>query len=254
VSPALANFLFEAVNFLLLAAALGWVLFKPVRAALDAERERRERTDAESQRLHAEASALAEQARAGRQALDQELDAKRRQALDAARAEAAALLEAARTAQRAEAQALREELRAVRDAEAAALAQRVGRLSGDAVRRLLEALEGPALDLALVRAACAELEALPIEARRGARIESARPLDAEALTLLRSVLGADLVERVVPELGAGVRVTTPAGQVDATALAFARRAAATVSSATVPEAAPTDAATPTRVETSARHG
>ena len=39
MSPTLANFIFETVNFLLLAAALGWVLYKPVRHALDAEQD-----------------------------------------------------------------------------------------------------------------------------------------------------------------------------------------------------------------------
>ena len=47
MAPWVANFLFEAVNFLLLAGALGWLFFRPVRTALDAERERRAKEEAE---------------------------------------------------------------------------------------------------------------------------------------------------------------------------------------------------------------
>ena len=34
MSPTLTTFLFEAANFLVLAAVLGWLFFKPVRQAL----------------------------------------------------------------------------------------------------------------------------------------------------------------------------------------------------------------------------
>jgi hypothetical protein len=49
------------------------------------------------------------------------------------------------------------------------------------------------------------------------------------------------MERAVPELGAGIRVTTRAGQVDASALALARRAAQEVASRAVAETAATEA-------------
>jgi hypothetical protein len=42
--------------------------------------------------------------------------------------------------------------------------------------------------------------------------------------MLQRVLGGPVTERVVPELGAGVRVTGPGGQVDATAASIARKA------------------------------
>ncbi len=74
MSSALANFLFEAANFLLLAAALGWLLFKPVRRALDAERARHAREEDESKRLRAEAEVLAREARSAREAADREND------------------------------------------------------------------------------------------------------------------------------------------------------------------------------------
>jgi F0F1-type ATP synthase membrane subunit b/b' len=230
LSPALANFLFEAANFLLLAAVLGWVLFRPVRRILDAERERHAKTEQETERLRTEATTLATEARSARDAARRQAEDDRRTSQAAARAEAAKLLDDARREGLAERHALAEELRAARAADAAALAETIGRLAAASVRRLLDALPGPALDAALVRAACAELETLSNGARSPAVVESARTLDPEARRLLEGVLGAGFEEHVVGELGAGVRVTTPAGQVDATAVALARRAAEAVGS------------------------
>ena len=230
MSPMLADFLFEAVNFLLLAAALGWILFKPVRRALDVERERHEKEDQETKRLRAEAESLAEKARAARQEVDDELKERREEILAAAREEASGLLEEARKRQRNERQVLEQQLNATRESEALALAETVGRVAAEAVRQLLEVVSGPSLDTALVRAACAELEEVPVELRRSALVESARALDSETKKLLEQTLGHAFEERVVGELGAGVRVTTRGGQIDATAISIARRAGRTVSS------------------------
>jgi F0F1-type ATP synthase membrane subunit b/b' len=228
MSPALTNFLFEAVNFLLLAAVLGWLLFKPVRRALDAERARHDREVEESKRLRAEAESLANDARAAKTAAGHEADERRRETLEAARQEAAEIVEAARKAQLDERRRFEQELSSRREAEASALADVVGRIAAESVRSLLHTVEGPELDAALVRAARAELDAVPREARKAAVVESARPLDAKSRSLLQAALGDGFRERVVPELGAGVRVTTPAGQIDATATSLARQAASTL--------------------------
>ncbi len=228
MAPTLANFLFEAANFLLLAAVLGWVLFKPVRRVLDVERKRHEEEDQQSKRLRAEAEALAQEARRARQTAEQEAERRRREILGRAESEATQLREEARKKQRAERRAFEQELEASRSAEAAELASLVGGLAADAVRKLLETLPGPSIDIALVRAACHELEGIPAAARKSAQVESARALDDEAKKLLETALGSQFSERVVRELGAGVRVTTPAGQVDATALSFARHASRAV--------------------------
>ncbi|HUB06711.1 MAG TPA: hypothetical protein VMB50_06910, partial [Myxococcales bacterium] len=58
-----------------------------------------------------------------------------------------------------------------------------------------------------------------------------RPLEPETTRLVAAALGREPEVRVVADLGAGVRVTTPAGQVDATAAAIARQAARAVSAA-----------------------
>lgn len=224
MSPGLANFLFEAANFVVLAAGLGWVLFKPVRRALDAERERHDKERLEAEKLREEAETLAERARTSREQAEQELEAERKKVLEAARNEATELIEDARKRASGERQALREELDAMRAAQTAALSSRVGEVAAQAVRALLEHLPGPSLDLALVEAACKQLETLPASARRDAVVESARSLDTQARSRLQRALGAPVSERVVPELGAGVRVTGAGGQVDATAASIARRA------------------------------
>lgn len=229
MSPAVANFLFEAGNLLLLAAALGWVLFKPVRRALDAEREQHDKQREEAQRLRAEAESMTEEIHAERREVEREIEERREQIIAEAEQRASEILEAARQERRAERRALEQELAATRDAETRALAEAVGRLAGGAVRELLEAIDGPSLDEALVRAACDKLAELPPGALQSAVVESARPLDGGARSLLEDRLGGAYQERVVGELGAGVRVTTPAGQVDATAIAFARLAAREVS-------------------------
>jgi F0F1-type ATP synthase membrane subunit b/b' len=225
VSPTLANFLFEAGNFLLLAAGLGWVLFKPVRKALNAERERHQKEHDEAEQLKAEATALANKARADRDAAQQELEDQRQQVIAAAKEEAAKLLEQARKTQQSERQALQQELDSTRRSQTAALADSVARVAADAVRQLLETISGPSLDAALVEATCTRLEKLPRNSLGSPIVESARPLEPPQLDRLRRLLGADFEHRVIPELGAGVRVTTSAGQVDATAASFARRAA-----------------------------
>ena len=223
MSPYVANFLFESANFLLLAGGLGWALFKPVRKALADERTRHAQEREEVERLRAEAEALAEAAKQARAAADEELKARRKEVLDAAKAKAAALLEEARAAERTEREALRDELARTRQAEVAALADAVGRLAARSVSTLLQTLEGPSLDAALVRAACAELQGT--EPAAWVRVEAARPLDEAQRGWIAQALGQPFEVRVVPELGAGVRITTPAGQVDATAISIARKAA-----------------------------
>lgn len=228
MSPAVANFLFEAANLLLLTALLGWVLFKPVRRALDGERARHAQQQADLDRRRAETEAAAAELRAAGARAEQELQRNRQEVLAAARTQADAVLAEARREQSAERTRLEQELVAQRHGETAALAEVVGRVAAESVRSLLGAVQGPALEGALVRAARAGLAAIPIASRRPALVESAVPLDAESRRSLQELLPEGFEERVVVELGAGVRVTTPAGQIDATARSFARRAAAAI--------------------------
>ncbi|MGR8918776.1 MAG: hypothetical protein ACU85V_04085 [Gammaproteobacteria bacterium] len=228
MSTALANFLFEAVNFALLATVLGWVLFKPVRQTLERERARQQESEAAQERLRAEAEALLAEARAVRERSDEEAAARREEMLAAAREEAARILAQARESEVADRRALEQELATRRAGEATALAATVARIASDSVAELLASLEGPDLDAALVRAACAELRGLSAPKPGATLVESARALGGGTRRLLEDAIGHGFEERVVAELGAGVRVTTPAGQIDATAVAIARQAARAV--------------------------
>lgn len=234
MSPALTNFLFEAANFLLLAGALGWVLFRPIRRALDEEAARHQKLEDEAAAHREEATHLLDQARQARTQDEKAMAAERERTLQQAREEADRLVEGARKAVADERRTWQDEQRAARANEGAALAEVVGRVAASSVERLLLTLDGPSLDRALVRAACQQLRELPPPRRPGGSlvVESARPLDEEASRLLHEALHAaptvGLDARVVEELGAGVRVTTSAGQIDATAAALARQAAARV--------------------------
>jgi F0F1-type ATP synthase membrane subunit b/b' len=224
VSSGLGNFLFAAVNFLLLVAGLGWLVAKPVRRAIDEERERRTKEDAERVRLRADADALLESARGEREEAVRRGEEQRNEIVAAARTEAATLLDAARKARAEERQALARELEAARSAQIDALSEVVGRITAESVTQLLATLPGPSLDAALVRTACEKLGELPAEDLGSALVESARPLDDDARSALEAVLGRGFRLRTLAELGAGVRITTAAGQVDASALSIAREA------------------------------
>jgi F0F1-type ATP synthase membrane subunit b/b' len=225
MSPAVANFLFEGANLLLLAAGLAWGFFAPVRRVLDEERDRQAKAEGELARARADAASLRNEAQAERESAGREIAARRAEVLEAAERDAAALLERSRGERSAERHALEQELEARREAEVAGLADDVARIAAVVVARLLASVEGPPLDSALARLACEKIRALPAEARRPAVVESARALEGPTRALLAGVLGDGFEVRVVSELGAGVRITTPAGQVDASAGSFAREAA-----------------------------
>ena len=229
MSPYVANFLFESANFLLLVGGLGWALFKPVRKALEDEKTRDAKEREDIERLRSEVDALTEAAKQARAAVDEELEARRKVVLDAAKQQAAGILEEARAAAGAHRAALRDELARTRQAEVVGVAESVGRLAARSVSALLQTLEGPSLDDALVRAACAELESMAARPEGAwVQVEAARPLDDAQRGRIAAALGQPFEPRVVPELGAGVRITTPSGQVDATATSLARRAAVVV--------------------------
>jgi F0F1-type ATP synthase membrane subunit b/b' len=228
VSPTLANFFFEAANFLVLAASLGWLLFKPIRRALEAERARHDQITADAERARAEADATLQAARKTRDSAVQQGDAERIEIVAAARNEAARILEETRAAQATERRHFERELETSRGAQGIAMADTLGRIAAAAVAKLLAAIDAPALDVALSRAAATELSGLPASVRANAVVESARPLDAAARRALEDLLGSAFEARVVPDLGAGVRVTTAGGQVDASALSIAREAARSV--------------------------
>jgi F-type H+-transporting ATPase subunit b len=225
VSPTAATFLFEAGNFLALAALLGWVLFRPVqnaierrRAALDAEGREAAQKMADAERQVAELTAQ-------RRELDASLDRVRTEARRQAEAEAQRIVESARAAVRREQEHLKATLAARRRQEARTASYDAAAAARSVVVQLLERVGGPDLDLALVGAACAELHAL---AARGALapvlIEAPHDLDERMRARIAEAARcapASLQERIVPDLVGGVRVITAAGLVDASVAGLA---------------------------------
>jgi F-type H+-transporting ATPase subunit b len=224
VSPSLTTFLFEGANFVLLAAVLGWIFFRPVqaaierrRAALEAERQEADRIRSEAERRLAEIEAL-------RREVEVSLDPLRAEARAEAERQAAAILDGARKQGGEERTRLEGELAASRREHARTLARDAAAAARTLVMRLLVDIGGPDLDAALARAACQRLAAIPEANRTGSvEVEAARPLDAETRARFVEAAGpaATVRDRVVPELGAGVRVIASAGLVDASAAGLA---------------------------------
>lgn len=225
MSAVLANFLFEAVNFLLLAAGLGWLLFRPVKRALQAEQARHDGEREQAERMLAEAQMRLDQQGREQRALAETLSERRATAEATLRAQLDAMRAAARQDAERELRKWQAERAQAERAQLMQLSAAVGRMAARSVQRLLESLAGPALDAALLRAALSQLSQLPADGLGAITVESARPLSGADQRCLQQRLGDEvqLVER--PELGAGVRVVTAAGQVDCTAAAIARQAA-----------------------------
>lgn len=228
MSSTWATFLFEAANFLLLAAVLGWLFFRPVREVLE---RRRSEIEAE-QRAAAEARVEAERAlkevRARRVELEGSLEELRGRVQREAETERDRLVEAARARAQRERETFEEELASLRRAQARTLARDAASAAQEIVVRLLREMDGPELEPSLVKAACRELEKLRSSGSLApVVIESARPLDGQALAGLAAAAGvepAGATHRVDPDLVAGVRILTARGLVDASAAGLATQA------------------------------
>ena len=218
-----STFVLELINFLILVWILKRFLYAPVKAAIEARRERiaaelaeadTRRAEAEQMRdeLEARQQAWEQERAAARAALDQELAAERGRRLDALQAELqgqrdkAAILEERRAGDA--------ERRA--QEEALALAAHFG-------SKLLSRVAGPELEARLAAMVIAELPAISAANRQaltegvadpaGVRIQSAYPLADKQRGALQNVLGTvagrDLTCRFSqePELIAGLRIS-----------------------------------------------
>jgi F-type H+-transporting ATPase subunit b len=228
VSPTWVTFLFEAANFLLLAALLGWLFFRPVRDTLERRRIEleTERTGAEEAR--AEADRILEQTRAERTELEGSLEDLRARVHREAELERERLVDSARAQMQRERETLKGELVSQRRAQSWSLVRDATTAAREIVVRLLEGMRGPDLEQALIRTACRELVGLR---SRGSLqpmvVESARALGEEVLAALTEAAGvqsSDVSHRVDPDLTAGVRVLTARGLVDVSAAGLAAQA------------------------------
>lgn len=217
MSPTLTTFLFQAANFLVLAAVLGWLFFKPVREAIE-----RRRVALQHQVDEAAANlAAAEQQKSETQqrfaTLEHELDEHRLQAHSAADQEAESILSAARDSARQEAEAAKQRLAHLERGQREHLARVIAEAAGASVDRLLRRIGEPSLDRALVTAACREIEGLDPNSLAPVRVESSHNLDDADRSALLAVLGpaAESTEfRVIENLGIGLRVATNCGLID----------------------------------------
>lgn len=232
MSSTWTTFLFETANFLILTAVLGWLLFRPVRRALENRRMALTKEAEEVAAKRGEVERLQEETRQRYAALDTELDRLRHDERVATQHEAEQLRREARAAAEREHEAARRRLAHLEDAQLEHLATAVATAAGTVVERLLRQLDAPDVERGLIRTACRELQALDGNNLGAVLVESAHPLDQETQDELTTALGnasRTLEFRVSPSLGAGIRINTSRGLIDASAAglaAFARSALA----------------------------
>jgi F-type H+-transporting ATPase subunit b len=228
VSPRWSTFLFEAANFLLLAALLGWAFFRPVRAAIEQRRARLESEEREAQEKLEQAQRALAEAAEKRSELEGSLAALRERVRQEADRDRQRLLDAAREQAQRERESLKGELAAIRRGQRKRVAADSAAAAREIVVRLLERIDGPDLERALRDAAGQELAALAAAGPVAPVIvESAASMDAgeaAAVVGVAGVAGSDVSARVVPELGAGIRILTARGVIDASAAGLAAHA------------------------------
>ncbi len=227
MSSTLSTFLFELTNFLLLAGLLGWLLFKPVRTTLQERQATEKRQIAALAEQTAEADRLRADLAQRHSAFEQEMARLREEHLATVDQEAAAIRAGARDAAARERDSMTRMLGHLEHAQAERLAVLVAATARDSVERLLTSLGAPGLEAALIDSACRQVRALGGGSLGAVLIESAQPLSASAETAVRAALehrATDAEFRVIPRLGAGIRLTTAGGLVDASAAGIASQA------------------------------
>lgn len=229
MSPTITTFLFEAANFLVLAAVLGWLFFKPIRQALDDRRTRIESELQEAAQKLAEAEHRNQEVDAARANLQGELNELRTRELEAAQRKADQLLADARLAAERELALARSQAARMSEMQRDTIAQAAAAAAAETVGKLLEQISGRDLESALIDSACRQLRSLPPDAIAPVKVESAKPLSPQQRAALEDALGraaAAAEFRTVDDLAGGVRISTGKGLIDASVIglsSFARR-------------------------------
>ncbi len=228
MTPSWVTFLFEVGNFLLLAALLGWFFFRPVREVLERRRAALQAEEEAIAAKRAEAERTLAEVEARRSTLESSIAELRERARQDSERERANLLDAARAQLQRERESFQAELEALRRGQMGAAIHDAAAGAGEMVRRLLERIGGPELERGLIEAARRELAALASAGPLApVVVESASSLKPESLAALAQAAGAPLAQvsqRTVPELVAGLRVLTARGLVDASAAGLAAHA------------------------------
>ncbi len=218
MSPTLTTFLYEAANFLVLAAALGWFFFKPVRQALVDRRAKMEADSVQAAQQLAEAEKMRQETDRTRANLQAEMNELRARELEAARRQAEQIVSDARAVAQRQRELSERQAAQMSDSQRATLADVSAAAAAETVGRLLTQIGGPELQSALIDSACQQLRRLPQDGIGPVKIESAQPLDANQRTLITEALGtagAGADFRTVDGLGDGVRISTGKGLIDA---------------------------------------
>lgn len=227
MSPTVTTFLFELANFVLLAVLLGWLLFKPVRSVLQTRQAVEKRQTEELAARAAESDRQRSDLDQRHRAFEDEIAELRRKHIAAADQEAAVIVTHAHDAVERERDAVKRGLAHLEHAQVERLSAAVAAATRESIVRLLTTLNAPDLDASLAQAACRQLEGLQGSALGPVLIESARPLADSTHAAIATALRADAPSaefRVVPDLGAGLRITTAQGLIDTSALGLARQA------------------------------
>ena len=223
MSPTVTTFLFEIINFLILASVLSWLLFTPIRNALEARRSAQERQVQDAAAKLAEAERARGDIERERGALQEEHDRILKDARTAAQKESDTIVAQGRDAASRERAAALRELSNLTQTQLERLSTAVAIAANRAVEKLLVDLGGPDLERQLVQSACVEWGRLDGKARGLIVIESSAPLSPESIAILNRTLGE--IEspqyRIRPELGAGLRIQSERGMIDASAVGLA---------------------------------
>lgn len=218
MSATLVTFLFESANFLVLAAALSWFFFKPVRQALIDHRSKFEADNRQAAEKLAEAGQMQQEIKQAHADLQAELQSLRTKELEAAHQQAEKIIADARGQADREQELRRREFAQMTDMQRDTLAEVSAAAAAETVGRLLTEIGGPDLQSALIGSACAQLREMPAGEISPVKVESAEPLSNEHMTLLRDAIGAaaDTADyRVIDGFGDGIRITTGKGLIDA---------------------------------------
>jgi F-type H+-transporting ATPase subunit b len=224
MSSTMATFLFELANFLLLAAMLGWLLFRPVRSALAARQAAERRQGEEIAKKTAEAERARADLEQRQKRFEDEMTKARADRLAAAERESTAIVAKAKEAADHERERLTRTLGQIERVQLERLGSAVAEASRSAVAHLLTTLGHADLGPSLALAARRQIERLDHGPLGEVLIESAGPLGPDDRTAFEHALGdraASTDFRLTPALGAGVRITTARGVIDASAAGLA---------------------------------
>lgn len=217
MSPTVTTFLFEVANFLILAGALTWLLFRPVRAAIEKRREHIAEAEQQSTEKLAEAERTRREIEQRLARLDEEIREKRDSAKQTATQEAEQIVSEARAAAQRERASLKRQLHNLEHARIENISKIVAATAGQAVGRLLHDVAETDLDGALVRQACHQLQTFDGNSLAPVIVESARELSAEERQAIENAAGpaGESVDyRITEELKMGLRISTNRGLID----------------------------------------